>query len=74
MTTTTVAPAIGSTVRCDLDSGDSYIGEIVSVRGNLVTLADYSAWYADATAPYQSGYSDDQVRFQIDAKTVICTF
>jgi hypothetical protein len=74
MTTTTVAPAIGSTVRFDLDSGDSYIGEVASVHGDLVTLANYSAWYADATAPYQSGYPDDQVRFQIDTKTVVCTF
>lgn len=37
MITTLVAPVIGSTVRYDLASGDSYIGEVVSVRGDLVT-------------------------------------
>lgn len=73
MTTTTVAPVIGSTVRYDLASGDSYIGEIVSVHGDLVTLANYSVWYDDATAPYRSASADDEVRFRIDAKTVICT-
>jgi hypothetical protein len=74
MTTTTIAPVIGSTVRYDLTSGDSYIGEIASVHGDLVTLANYSAWYADADAPYQSGHPDDEVRFRIDARTVVSNF
>jgi hypothetical protein len=78
MTTTTALPAAGTIARFDLDSGDSYIGEIVTIAGGIayghVTMQDYSAWYADTDAPHSPKYHDDQVRFAIDPKTHITRF
>lgn len=72
--TTTTLPAPGTIARFDLDDGDSYIGEIVAIRGDLVTLQNYSAWYADTAEPYSCQYFDDEVRFRIDAKTRTAQF
>lgn len=71
---TRTLPAAGTVARFDQPNGDQYIGEIVRTNGNLVTLANYSAWYTGDSAPYNSPYIDDEVRFATTPKTVICEF
>lgn len=67
-------PTPGTTARFDLVHGDSYIGEIVATRGDLVTLRNYSAWYEGDTSPVDSPHFDDEVRFRTDADTVVDAF
>ncbi len=67
-------PTPGAIARFDLDDGDSYIGEIVAIRGDLVTLRNYSAWYEGDAEPYNSEAPDIEVRFRIDSKTRIEQF
>lgn len=52
----------------ELESGDRYVGELVRVQGNLVTLANYSVWYEDEPAPVESAYADDTIQFTITEK------
>jgi hypothetical protein len=72
--TTSTLPAPGTTARFDLDNGDSYIGEVVEVGGNCVVVRNYSAWYDGDAAPYNSEHPDIEVRFAVNAKTVISEF
>lgn len=71
---TTTLPAPGTTARFDLGSGDSFIGKIVEIQGDIATIENYSAWYAEESAPYQSPYLDDSLRFRIDDRTRISAF
>lgn len=78
MTTHTDLPAPGCIARFDLDSGDSYLGEVTAVHSSTiassrttVTLRNYSAWYEGDSSPYSSPYFDDEVTFLIDSKSVI---
>lgn len=63
--------AIGSTVSITNLYDATYIGEVVSVAGDLVTLRNHSAWYDGDTAPYNSPYFDDEVQVRVDAETVV---
>jgi hypothetical protein len=72
--TNTTLPVPGTTARFDLDNGDSYIGEIVTIARGLVTMQNYSAWYEGDATPYNSKYFDDQISFSIDAKTRVAQF
>jgi hypothetical protein len=72
--TDTTLPSPGTTARFDLDTGDSYIGEVVEIGRDLAVLQNYSAWYEGADEPYSSKYFDDQVSFRVNAKTRIAQF
>lgn len=67
-TTTTLADLIGRRVRFDLENGDSYYGVVDHVAGQQVTVRDYSVWYDDAPAPYNSPYADDTATFCVTLK------
>jgi hypothetical protein len=68
------APAPGITAHFSLAQGDSYTGVVVAIRGDLVTLQNYSAWYEGDDSPYDSPYFDDAVSFRIDAETRVSAF
>lgn len=53
----------------DMENGDSYIGELVSEHGDVVTLRNYSAWYEGDARPCDSKYVDDEVSFRVTNKT-----
>jgi hypothetical protein len=67
-------PAPGTTAHFDLESGDSYTGEVVEIQGDRVTLRNFSAWYEGDDSPYDSPHYDDGVSFRIDDKTTINQF
>lgn len=63
----------GDTANINLSSGDSYIGEVMAVRGDLVTLRNYSAWYDGDPAPYNSPYFDDEVTVRVTHEDTVTT-
>lgn len=65
---TALGDLIGKRILVELEDGDGYIGVVDHVAGNLVTLVDYSAWYEDASEPYNSPYPDDAVTIAVGAK------
>ncbi len=65
---------IATTARFDLASGDRYLGEVQAIQGDLITLANYSAWYEGDTTPYDSKDATETVRFRIDHETRVETF
>jgi len=67
-------PTIGTVARFDLESGDSYTGEVVAITGGQVTMQNYSAWYADEPLPIDSAYADDLVSFATTTKTRVTAF
>lgn len=65
------AVTVGAIIHIETPDADAYIGTVTEVHGNVVTLADYSAWYEGANTPYSSPYPGDEVRVAITAKTFV---
>lgn len=62
---------IGQIISIEQPDGDSYIGSVEEIHGDLVTLSNYSAWYEGDAAPYSSPYVDDSVRVRVDKKAIV---
>jgi hypothetical protein len=79
MTKTNTTLQIGTTVRIDDPSGDSYIGEVIEThsprgeRAGYAVLGNYSAWYDGDATPYNSDI-DDTVRVALTNKTQVFSF
>jgi hypothetical protein len=70
-TTIPALPAVGALASFQLESGDQYIGEIEAIRGDLITVIDYSVWYEGEPEPYSSPYPTDGACFRINNKTIV---